>query len=102
MNSLMDHCCEECWHSAKSPCDQFIKCCTDGPLCHHNEECKKKYQRLGNQLRYSDHEIPIIFIGMGTCGLAAGALKVEEAIKAELIKQNISAKIEATGCIGYC
>lgn len=102
MNDYLDLCCEECWHSAKSPCDQFIKCCTNGPLCHHNEKCKEKFKHLGEQLRYSEHEIPIIFIGMGTCGLASGALKVEEAIKAELIKQNISAKIEATGCIGFC
>jgi hypothetical protein len=28
--------------------------------------------------------LPVIFIGMGTCGLAAGAQKVEEAIKNEL------------------
>jgi hypothetical protein len=34
--------------------------------------------------------MPVIFIGMGTCGLAAGAQKVEEAIRAELAKNNIT------------
>ncbi|MBZ0199935.1 MAG: NADH-quinone oxidoreductase subunit NuoF [Ignavibacteriaceae bacterium] len=102
MKSYMEHCCAECWHSPENPCDLFIRCCTDGPLCHHNEACKDKYKHFGEQLRYREHNVPLIFIGMGTCGLAAGAKKVEEAIKAELEKLNITAKIEATGCIGYC
>ncbi len=102
MKSFIEHCCDECWHSSENPCDLFIRCCTEGPLCHHDEACKDKYKHFGEQLRYSEHDVPLIFIGMGTCGLAAGAQKVEEAIKAELLKLNIKAKIEATGCIGYC
>jgi NADH:ubiquinone oxidoreductase subunit F (NADH-binding)/Pyruvate/2-oxoacid:ferredoxin oxidoreductase delta subunit/(2Fe-2S) ferredoxin len=53
-------------------------------------------------LKYEEHDLPIIIIGMGTCGLASGAAKVKEAIEAELKKLNIDAIIEGTGCIGYC
>jgi len=102
MKTFLEKCCNECWHSLEKPCDQFITCCTEGPLCHHNKECESKFKSLNRQLLYIEHDVPIIYIGMGTCGLASGAKKVEEAIIAELNKLNIKAKIEATGCIGYC
>ncbi len=102
MKTFIDRCCQECWHSSETPCDLFVRCCTEGPLCHHNEECKEKIKSLNEHLLYKSHQDPIIFIGMGTCGLAAGAQKVEEAVKAELQKLNIKAAVEATGCIGYC
>lgn len=102
MNSFMDKCCNECWHSPEKPCDMFVRCCIEGPLCHKNDECFHKYIELNKRLRYESHDVPIIFIGMGTCGLASGAAKVEDAIRAELEKLNIKAQIEPTGCIGYC
>ncbi len=102
MNSFLEKCCDECWHSKDKPCDLFIQCCNEGPLCHHNAECEKEIKSLNKRLRYEEHDIPVIFIGMGTCGLASGALKVKEAIEAELKKFNIIARIEPTGCIGYC
>ena len=102
MNTFLEKCCDECWHSVEKPCSQFITCCTEGPLCHHNTECENKFKSFNKLLRYEEHEIPVIFIGMGTCGLASGAKKVEEAIVNELDKLNIKAQIIATGCIGYC
>jgi len=39
-----------------------------------------------------------IVIGQGSCGIAAGAEKVRSA----LLKQNITADISITGCIGMC
>ena len=102
MNTFIEKCCDECWHSPENPCDLFVRCCTEGPLCHHDKSCVDKINLLNKQLKYEEHDVPVIFIGMGTCGLASGALKVEDAIKAELAKQNIKAHIEATGCIGYC
>jgi NADH-quinone oxidoreductase subunit F len=98
----MDKCCNECWHSPEKPCDMFVRCCNEGPLCHKNDECHHKYLELNKKLRYESHDVPIIFIGMGTCRLASGPSKVEEAIRAELPKLNIKAQIEPTGCIGYC
>ena len=102
MNSFLEKCCEECWHSKDRPCDLYIRCCTEGPLCHHNEDCKKKIKSLNKRLKYEEHDVPIIFIGMGTCGIASGAQKVKEAIEAELQKLNIDAYIIPTGCIGFC
>ncbi len=102
MKTFFEKCCNECWHSPEKPCDQFVTCCTEGPLCHHNDECSKKFKSLNQKLKYQDHDIPIIFIGMGTCGLASGAKKVEEAIIAELQRLNIQAHIQPVGCVGYC
>ncbi len=102
MNSFIERCCEECWHSPENPCDMFVQCCTEGPLCHHEKSCEEKIQSLNRRLKFIDHKEPVIFIGMGTCGLASGAAKVEEAIKTELNKLNIKALIQPTGCIGYC
>lgn len=102
MKTFMSKCCNECWHSPEKPCDLFIRCCSEGPLCHNNESCKNQYIELNKILKYESHDLPIIFIGMGTCGLASGAAKVEDAIRTELEKLNIKAQIEPTGCIGFC
>jgi NADH:ubiquinone oxidoreductase subunit F (NADH-binding)/(2Fe-2S) ferredoxin/Pyruvate/2-oxoacid:ferredoxin oxidoreductase delta subunit len=102
MNSFKEMCCNECLHSPEKPCNQFILCCTEGPLCHHNPECEKKIKSLNSRLNFAEHDMPVIFIGMGTCGLASGADKVEEAIRKELDKLSINALIVPTGCVGYC
>jgi len=102
MKTFLDICCKECWHSAKNPCEQFVACCTTGPLCHHDDKCKNEIIELNKRLTYRVHELPVIFIGMGTCGLASGAEKVKAAIEQELEKLNLKAEIVTTGCIGYC
>ena len=43
-----------------------------------------------------------IRVGLGSCGIAAGALKTLESLKAELARHNLSADIQQTGCIGMC
>ena len=43
-----------------------------------------------------------IIIGMGTCGIAAGARAVMNAVEDELKKANIDATIVSVGCIGVC
>ncbi|OGH96597.1 MAG: NADH dehydrogenase [Candidatus Melainabacteria bacterium GWA2_34_9] len=43
-----------------------------------------------------------IYVGMGTCGLAAGAKSVYEAISTTLKNLKIDAEIIPTGCVGYC
>lgn len=102
MNSFIEKCCAQCWHTDEKPCEQFIACCIDGPLCHQDANCKSKFQELNSTLKYKNNKIPVIFIGMGTCGLASGADKVKTAIESELQKLNIEALIVPTGCIGYC
>ena len=102
MKDFNQLCCEKCWHTTDKPCEHFIQCCTEGPLCHHDDNCEHEISSLRKRLKYEEHDKPIIIIGMGTCGLASGAAKVKEAIEAELKKLNIEATIEGTGCIGYC
>ncbi len=43
-----------------------------------------------------------ILIGSGTCGLAMGARKVEEAALATVKKCKADATVSRTGCIGFC
>ncbi len=45
---------------------------------------------------------PRILIGMGTCGIAAGAGDILETIARELEKAGIKAEIIQVGCIGLC
>ncbi len=44
-----------------------------------------------------------IIIGMGTCGIAAGARAVMNAVMNELAKRDLKdVSVETTGCIGMC
>ena len=51
--------------------------------------------------RESHKEIRIV-IGMGTCGIAAGAKEAFDSFIAELAAQNIDAVVQQTGCMGFC
>jgi NADP-reducing hydrogenase subunit HndB len=44
----------------------------------------------------------VIRIGMGTCGIAAGARETWTALEAALTRSGIEATIGAVGCIGMC
>ncbi|MCD6507328.1 (2Fe-2S) ferredoxin domain-containing protein [Candidatus Poribacteria bacterium] len=43
-----------------------------------------------------------IIVGMGTCGIAAGAKATFDALSDELAKRNIDATLTMVGCIGMC
>jgi NADP-reducing hydrogenase subunit HndB len=43
-----------------------------------------------------------IIVGMGTCGIAAGARSTLQAILAELARRAIDAHVTTVGCIGMC
>ena len=43
-----------------------------------------------------------IIVGMGTCGIAAGAREVMNAIVKELGARKIEAHVETVGCVGMC
>ena len=43
-----------------------------------------------------------IIVGMGTCGIAAGAREVMNAILKELEARKIEAHVETVGCVGMC
>ncbi len=46
--------------------------------------------------------LPVIHIGMATCGLASGARPLLEVLRKEVAKRNLDVKIVPTGCIGMC
>jgi (2Fe-2S) ferredoxin len=43
-----------------------------------------------------------IYVGMGTCGMAAGARETMNAIREELARRKIDAYVDMVGCIGMC
>ena len=43
-----------------------------------------------------------IIVGMGTCGIAAGARETMRVILEELKKRDIDAHVQTVGCIGMC
>lgn len=66
---------------------------------------ENKDELLLNKLsinRYEKLEKPIIFIGLGTCGLGAGAAKTKQAIQKYLQINEIDADLVEVGCIGLC
>jgi NADP-reducing hydrogenase subunit HndB len=43
-----------------------------------------------------------IIVGMGTCGIAAGAREILKSVLAEVEKRELDVRITQTGCIGMC
>jgi NADH-quinone oxidoreductase subunit F len=45
---------------------------------------------------------PVVYVGFGSCGLAAGAGEVLEAVRAHLERGGVEAQVVTVGCIGPC
>ena len=45
---------------------------------------------------------PVIYVGMGTCGIAAGARETLQAIEQEIARRKLAAQVVSVGCIGMC
>src|SRR5512146_652092 len=45
---------------------------------------------------------PKILIGMATCGQAAGATEVLDAVRDEIARRSLDVELTETGCIGWC
>ncbi len=43
-----------------------------------------------------------ISVGMGTCGIAAGAKETFEAFRAEIARRQLDIEVASVGCIGMC
>ena len=61
-----------------------------------------KRQAVAQREAAQNSSRPRILIGMGTCGIAAGAGDILEALEQELAKAGIQADIIQVGCIGLC
>ena len=61
----------------------------------------KKGATAGFQKLWND-QMPVILVGTATCGRAAGALEVLQAIKEVVKKQNLNCLVYEVGCLGHC
>ena len=66
------------------------------------EELRKLRAQLQKGIKARDKASTTITVGMGTCGIAAGAREVMRAILDELAEREIDAHVITTGCIGMC
>ncbi|HEY3282520.1 MAG TPA: (2Fe-2S) ferredoxin domain-containing protein [Armatimonadota bacterium] len=66
------------------------------------EELKKLREEAQRDMTVRAKTGTRIVIGMGTCGIAAGARETMHAILAELERLDIEAHVETVGCIGMC
>ena len=99
---ISEKCCPECWQTPDKPCPDLIMCRTEGPVCHDDESCRLNTKDRIRSLRRKIIDRPVIFIGAGTCGLAAGAGKTLSAIHAYFEDRRIDVQIVEVGCIGLC
>ncbi|MHA1776209.1 MAG: NADH-ubiquinone oxidoreductase-F iron-sulfur binding region domain-containing protein [Promethearchaeota archaeon] len=66
---------------------------------------KKAITLTQDQYRKAKHiqnSKPIIFIGMGTCGLASGAQATFDTFRSEALKYKLDIEIIPVGCVGSC
>jgi len=66
------------------------------------EELQKLREQLQGGIRARTATSTTITVGMGTCGISAGAREVMHAILAELDRRGINAHVTTVGCIGMC
>ena len=66
------------------------------------EDFKKLQEESRRNIRMRTKTSTRIIVGMGTCGIAAGARQTLQAIVAELQRREIDAHVTTVGCIGMC
>ncbi|MFN2228931.1 MAG: (2Fe-2S) ferredoxin domain-containing protein [Anaerolineae bacterium] len=59
-------------------------------------------QQLQKDIKARTDTATTVTVGMGTCGIAAGAREVMHAILNELENRGIDAHVTTVGCIGMC
>jgi NADP-reducing hydrogenase subunit HndB len=66
------------------------------------DDFKKLQEESRRSIRMRTRTGTRIIVGMGTCGIAAGARQTLQAILAELERREIDAHVTTVGCIGMC
>lgn len=61
-----------------------------------SKRAKASWEKLWSGAR------PVILVGAATCGRAAGAQKVTQAMRDELARQGLEAEVIEVGCMGHC
>lgn len=102
IKSFIQKCCDKCHNTHENPCPDFVECATNGPICHTDDNCAKSKKEALEYFLKHDIDKPIFYIGMGTCGLVAGAGEIKTEIEKALIEEKIEADVVPVGCVGYC
>ncbi|MDR2006172.1 MAG: (2Fe-2S) ferredoxin domain-containing protein [Acidaminococcales bacterium] len=67
------------------------------------EELKKLREKLQSDTKLRAADGIKVIVGMGTCGIAAGAREVMAALMEEVKKRGLAGVVfQQTGCIGMC
>lgn len=66
------------------------------------DDLKKLREEAQSEIKVRVETGTKIIVGMGTCGIAAGARETMHAILDELKKREIDAHVTTVGCIGMC
>ena len=66
------------------------------------EELRTLRESLQKDIKARTKTSTTITVGMGTCGISAGAREVMQSILAELEARGVDAHVTTTGCIGMC
>ena len=66
------------------------------------EELRELRTQLQKSIKTRTETSTTVTVGMGTCGIAAGAREVMRAFLDELAERGIDAHVVTTGCIGMC
>ncbi|MFW5999180.1 MAG: (2Fe-2S) ferredoxin domain-containing protein [Halanaerobiaceae bacterium] len=67
------------------------------------EELNELKENARRKMKMRDNEEkPTVIVGMGTCGIAAGARDILQAVLQEVEKRGLDVRVTQTGCIGMC
>jgi NADH-quinone oxidoreductase subunit F len=72
------------------------------PILNNKEDLDRLQAEAQATLKERAASNATIFIGMGTCGIAAGASDIAETVRVELEARNLDAQVIGVGCIGMC
>lgn len=72
------------------------------PRLNNLQELTLLRESVQRELHTREHTGTVITVGMGTCGIAAGARETLAALEHELSQREISATLLTVGCIGIC
>ena len=91
-----------CRHTGEAPCPDRVACLTGGPLCREDPAGAAAAADWVRRVRRETGEKPVILVGTGTCGLAAGAGATLAALNVELVRRKQEAELVEVGCLGLC
>ena len=67
------------------------------------DELKELRNKVQKEMKKRDQGTRAeIIVGMGTCGIAAGARDILKAVLEEVEKRDLDVRVTQTGCIGMC